>query len=242
MYNAINGCFKDNCCFKPSLPLILIADAQNNIISKGSGFIFQQEGLVVTCAHVVREVGNGTSAYLQFPDNEEFIAATVAITDHDHDIALLKFQDTQKRKPLRAAKSEATAGAPVIFSGYPLTLTDLTTHQGIISAVIKDPTGMKRYLIDGTVNPGNSGGPLLTPDGEVIGVVDATRRESNSVLSKVQAMKPGALSLHGLDLVKIYNALVNNLQLGVGYAVPSAYIPHYPDEPKSSVPKEKVKK
>ena len=224
---------------RPSLPVILVADGENNVVSKGSGFIFQKPDLVVTCAHVVSDVGDG-NIMLQFPDDEEsFITAKVVITDHEHDLALLKFQPDKERQPLDLGEDVTSEGMAVIFSGYPFSLMNLTTHQGIISSIIKDATGMKRYLIDGTINPGNSGGPLMNIEGEVLGVINATRRESNDTLSKVQGMAPGALSLHGLDLVELYNALVNNLQLGVGYAVPSSYIPIYPKE---NVVKENGKK
>jgi hypothetical protein len=38
-------------------------------------------------------------------------------------------------------------------------------------------------------------------------------------------MKSGVISLHGVDMIEIYQALIRNLQLGIGYAVPCAYIP-----------------
>jgi S1-C subfamily serine protease len=80
-------------------------------------------------------------------------------------------------------------------------------------------------LIDGSINPGNSGCPLLNEEGDVIGVVSATRREQSDLLNKVKDMKAGAISLHGIDLVTIYQALMQNLQLGIGYAVPCTYLP-----------------
>ena len=40
-------------------------------------------------------------------------------------------------------------------------------------------------------------------------------------------MAVGAISIHGLDMIQIYKAMIENLQLGIGYAVPSAYIPQY---------------
>lgn len=214
---------------RESLPLILVANSQNKIIGKGSGFVFLRENLVVTCAHVVSNIDGG-SVSLQFPDEEGFINAKVAITNHEHDIALLKFEPNKKRYPLIPSSEDATEGTNVIFSGYPFDLMSLTTHQGIISSVVRDPTGMKSYLIDGTVNPGNSGGPLMNNKGEVLGVINATRRNQANLLGQIQAMPFGTLSLHGIDMVELYSALVENLQLGVGYAVPSSYIPEYPDE------------
>lgn len=214
---------------RESLPLILVADSKNNVIGKGSGFIYQQPNLVVTCAHVVSDVEGGT-VNLQFPDSPDtFLTAKVVITDHEHDIALLKFSPDKKRKPLVASPSESAEGMQVVFSGYPFDLMSLTTHQGIISSIVVDPTGMKSYLIDGTVNPGNSGGPLMNSSGQVLGVINATRRNKAPLLGRVQSMPIGALSLHGIDVVELYSALVENLQLGVGYAVPSSYIPTYAD-------------
>lgn len=116
---------------------------------------------------------------------------------------------------------------PILFSGYPFGSEDLTTHQGIISAITKDVTGITSYLIDGTVNSGNSGCPLLNMGGKVIGVINAKRRNQNAFLEQVEGMPTGALSLHGLDIVLIYQTLTNNIQLGVGYAVPAKYIPEH---------------
>ncbi|MEK7625783.1 MAG: serine protease [Patescibacteria group bacterium] len=225
---------------RASLPIVLVADADNNIVSKGSGFVFQNQELVVTCAHVVANKPN-SSVYLQFEDNDQFVSASVALIDQDHDIALLRFKPDKNRQPLISSEKSVQEGMSVLFSGYPLSLMSLTTHQGIVSSIIKDPTGMTRYLIDGTVNPGNSGGPLLDVDGKVLGVIDATRRENNDIISKLKFMNTGAISLHGLDLVELYNALANNLQLGVGYAVPAGYIPSYP-EPKANTKTKKERK
>jgi len=224
---------------RESMPLILVADAQNQIVGKGSGFIYHQSNLVVTCAHVVNDVGGGT-INLQFPDAPEaFMVAKVVITDHEHDIALLKFEPDKQRTPLEASSTEAAEGTQVLFSGYPFDLMSLTTHQGIISSIVTDPTGMKSYLIDGTVNPGNSGGPLMNTQGQVLGVINATRRNRANLLGRIQTMPVGALSLHGIDMVELYSALVENLQLGVGYAVPSSYIPAHADQKEKAA---KVKK
>ena len=65
----------------------------------------------------------------------------------------------------------------------------------------------------------------MNKEGNVIAVVNATRREEATLISKVQGMDSGAISIHGIDLVEIYQALIKNLQLGIGYAVPCGYIP-----------------
>jgi S1-C subfamily serine protease len=209
---------------KKSIPFIVSFDAENQPMGTGSGFVFFKKGIVVTCNHVVKDA---TSLVLRFPESEEFVSAKVLIKDEEHDLALLRIED-ENRPPLEMGDlSVIREGFPVIFSGYPVGLRDLTTHQGIISAVNKDITGITSYLIDGTVNSGNSGCPLMNHDGKVIGVVNAKRRVRNDLLEKVERMRFGALSMHGVDIVEIYQALINNVQLGIGYAIPASYIPNH---------------
>ena len=140
-------------------------------------------------------------------------------------MVLLKFDDTT-REPLEIASSDIIKeGIPVIFAGYPLGLVSLTTHQGILSAILTDATGVTTYLIDGTVNSGNSGCPLMSEDGKVIGVVNAKRMEHSDLLTKMGEQKIGVISLQGIDLVELFQAIISNVQLGIGYAIPCTYIP-----------------
>lgn len=192
------------------------------ITSKGSGFIFSEKGIIVTCNHVVKD--SDSVVKIKFPDSE-IMDAKIVIRDLEHDLVLLKFDDSSRNPLLELDNAKIKEGMPVIFSGFPLTMENLTTHQGILSAILKDPTGITLYLIDGTVNAGNSGCPLMDSEGKVFGVVNAKRREQSSLLEKVEQMTLGALSLHGIDIVQIYKAIISNVQLGIGYAVPSSYIP-----------------
>ncbi|MFA5358918.1 MAG: trypsin-like peptidase domain-containing protein [Patescibacteria group bacterium] len=207
---------------KNSIAFIATLDANNKPMGTGSGFIFSKKGILVTCNHVIK--GSNT-IFIKF-DGGEFIPAKVVIKDEEHDLALLKFEGTTE--PLLPSNiTKVEEGLEVLFAGYPLSLQNLTTHQGIISAITKDLSGITTYLIDGTVNSGNSGCPLLDIDGGVLGIVNAKRREQSDLLSKVEDMRVGAVSLHGIDLVKIYGAIINNLQLGIGYAIPVKYIPEH---------------
>lgn len=192
----------------------------------GTGFLFEKSNIVITCNHVVI---NPDYAYvLKFPDSEEYITAKVLLRDEEHDLALLGTEDSE-RKPLKIFRGEVKEGLQVIFSGYPLNMDTLTTHQGIISSISKEATGATTYLIDGTVNPGNSGCPLMSKDGQVIGVVNAYRRERRDILDRVENMYSGVISIQDIDLIDIYKALMSNLQLGIGYAIPASYIPNHKD-------------
>ncbi len=216
---------------KDSIAFILTEDGT------GSGFIFQEENILVTCNHVI----NGSKKiFIKFPDSE-YIGVDIIIRDEEHDLALLSFSPDKKRKPLTLAKNlNVREGTPAAFSGYPLGLKNLTTHQGIISGVTKDPVGIVTYSIDGTVNPGNSGCPLMNSNGDVIGIINAMRVESGKLLNKVKEMKVGAMKIHDTDLVEIFQGIIRNIQLGIGYAVPASYIPERKkingDQPKIEKP------
>lgn len=196
-----------------------------NVVGTGSGFLYSKAGIMVTCDHVIE---GSQSLLCRFSDEEKFYTAKIALRDQEHDLVLLKIEDVGKRAPLACAKQEdIKVGMPILFSGFPLSLEALTNHQGVLSAIAKDAVGVVTYLIDGTVNSGNSGCPLMNNKGEVIGVVNAKRRERSDLLSKVEKMQLGAVALHGVDLVEIYQALISNVQLGIGYAVPASYIPEH---------------
>ncbi|MCL4200574.1 trypsin-like peptidase domain-containing protein [Patescibacteria group bacterium] len=218
------NCTKTIQKIKSSIAFIATFGVDGAYSGSGSGFIYGKEDIVVTCNHVVKGCNN---VMLKFPDSEEYFPAKIVLQDEEHDLALLKFE-SKKRSALSKGKLDnIQEGMEVIFAGYPLGWKDLTTHTGIISAIIKDATGITSYLIDGTVNSGNSGCPLMTIDGEVIGVVNAKKIASGGTLNKIDGMQTGALSLHGVDLVEIYKALTNNVQLGVGVAIPASYIPDH---------------
>ena len=186
----------------------------------------------MTCDHVV---AGSNGLICKFSDAGDVHPAKIAVRDPEHDITLLKID--VDRPPLAGLSAESAnsicAGMPVLFSGYPLSLNVLTTHQGILSAITADAVGITTYLIDGTVNSGNSGCPLMNKKGEVLGVVNAKRQERSDLLSKVRAMSIGAISLHGIDLVEIYQAIISNVQLGIGHAVPSSYIPEHKEMPQA---------
>ncbi|MFA6476531.1 MAG: serine protease [Candidatus Paceibacterota bacterium] len=222
---------------KPSIALVIAVNAEGKPIGTGSGFVFSKKNILVTCNHVIKDV---PSIFIKFPDVEQIISAKTVVRDEEHDLALLKFDD-KNREPLKMIDiKNVKEGMGVLFAGYPLSMQELTTHQGILSAITKDITGAVTYLIDGTVNSGNSGCPLMDENGMVIGIVNAKRRERSDLLTKVENMSMGAVSLHGVDLVEIYHALINNVQLGIGYAVPASYIPEHKEIKNDAIKKEEA--
>jgi S1-C subfamily serine protease len=107
--------------------------------------------------------------------NQKRYKATVLLTDRAHDIALLQIKDAPNLTPATLASSKnLLVGQRVYAIGNPFGFQGTMT-RGIISALrsVQLPSGMKidnAIQTDASVNPGNSGGPLLNSHGEVIGM------------------------------------------------------------------------
>ena len=140
----------------------------------GSGFVIDKSGHVVTNYHVVE---NASKVQVSFSGNDE-MAATVVGTDPSTDIAVLRIKRVQGRSltPLQLGNSsDIKVGDAVVAIGNPFGL-ERTVTAGIVSALQRQITAPNGFAIDeviqtdAAINHGNSGGPLLNADGQVIGV------------------------------------------------------------------------
>jgi S1-C subfamily serine protease len=141
----------------------------------GSGFVVDEDGTIVTNAHVVDGAEQVT---VSFEENGESIDAEVKGVDADSDLAVLKIDPGQVEEltvlPL-GDSSELEVGDPVVAIGNPFGL-QRTVTTGIVSALqrqIDAPSGFSISNViqtDASINPGNSGGPLLDAQGRVIGI------------------------------------------------------------------------
>jgi len=140
----------------------------------GSGFVIDKAGHIVTNYHVVE---GATSVEVSFSNNESMKAKVVG-KDPATDIAVLKVKAPSRAlKPLTLGDSSAVrVGDQVIAIGNPLGY-DRSVTSGIVSAVQRSITAPNQvstigHVIqtDAALNHGNSGGPLLNANGEVIGV------------------------------------------------------------------------
>ena len=139
----------------------------------GSGFAIDQQGHVVTNAHVVE----GASDVSLVLSNGRRVDANIIGVDADNDLAVL--QVTGNVEGLRALtlgrSSQLHVGDPVLAVGSPLGLEGTVT-AGIVSAVDRQArfgdNGNRQSAIqtDAAINPGNSGGPLVNASGQVVGV------------------------------------------------------------------------
>ncbi len=142
----------------------------------GSGFIVSPDGYVVTNAHVI---GNATQIVVRFADHSEHSARLVG-TDPKTDIALLKLEVTGLTAIPFGDSDRVEVGEPVMAIGNPFGL-DQTVTTGIVSAKERF-IGSGPYddyiQTDASVNPGNSGGPLVDARGNLVGINTAIFSES----------------------------------------------------------------
>jgi S1-C subfamily serine protease len=141
--------------------------------STGSGFVIDEEGLILTNAHVVEAA---TEIQVTFSDSHT-VSATPVGKDVDTDLALLRVpSEGEDLQPLDLGDSSTVqVGDPTVAIGNPFGL-ERTLTTGVVSALQRRLTAPSGFAIDDVIqtdaalNPGNSGGPLLDADGRVIGI------------------------------------------------------------------------
>jgi S1-C subfamily serine protease len=140
----------------------------------GSGFLIDDEGHLITNAHVV---DGADQIEVTLGDGEESYDAELVGQDDSTDVAVLKVDaPADELEPLALGDSGALdVGDPVVAIGNPFGL-DRTVTAGIVSALQRQISAPNGFTIsdvvqtDAPINPGNSGGPLLDAAGEVVGV------------------------------------------------------------------------
>ena len=141
--------------------------------AQGSGFVYDTEGHVITNQHVV---DGAESVSVRFANGKTYSAKVVG-SDPSTDIAVIDVEaPASDLKPIELADSSAVeVGDGVIAIGSPFGL-EQTVTTGIVSALHRQITAPNNFSIDdaiqtdAAINHGNSGGPLLDMDGDVVGV------------------------------------------------------------------------
>ena len=149
--------------------------------SQGSGFVYDDERHVITNQHVVGDADTATVTLADGTTRD----ATVVGSDPSTDLAVLEVDaPAADLVPLELADSgELKVGDGVIAIGSPFGL-DGTVTTGIVSALHRQITAPNDYAIndaiqtDAAINHGNSGGPLLNANGDVVGVNSQIESES----------------------------------------------------------------
>ncbi len=149
--------------------------------AEGSGFVLDEDGEIVTNAHVVTDEAGGDrrpadQVFVEFSDRN-VVAAEIVGFDPFVDVALLEVDpDSVPLHPLRLGEdSDLRVGQPVAAIGSPFG-EQQSLSVGVISATDRSVRSLTEFQIEGaiqtdaSINPGNSGGPLLDAGARVIGI------------------------------------------------------------------------
>lgn len=228
-------------------------NSENRLIGSGTGFLCGD--YIVTNNHVFA-ARDFTLAHLRCSNiqhsftSQDFRNLLVAGSDENNkDFAILRKPHSFAKLPnlnIKAPSSLAISD-PVHYYGYPFGLRELCFHKGYVSSIYES-NGVEKFRIDGSVNHGNSGGPLIDPkDGHVIGLI--TRKETgltealdslqiaatqNHELFQAIAAQgnmrvfgvsvPGALDALQLQITQAILEIRRSANVGIGIAFSSKYV------------------
>jgi len=171
----------------------------------GSGFVYDTKGHIITNHHVIDDAETIQVTFL----DGNISSADVVGMDIYSDLAVIKVdpETTTLRPVVLGSSSELTVGEPVAAMGNPFGLSDTLT-VGIVSSLERTLDATGGYLvidiiqIDAAVNPGNSGGPLVNINGQVVGVNTAIQSETGTFTGIGFAIPSDTVKREINDLIK----------------------------------------
>jgi S1-C subfamily serine protease len=162
----------------PSVVLVRVY-GDDGPVGQGSGFVHPDGSHVVTNQHVVE---GGSTVRVRFHDGT-WAEGEIEGTDVYSDLAVLSTETPSTATPLELVDEPAPIGTQVVALGAPFSLGG-SVSAGIISGVDRSLPSQTGFSIsdavqtDAAVNPGNSGGPLVTLDGRVAAVINSGQGEN----------------------------------------------------------------
>lgn len=221
----------------------------------GSGTAFLTRDRLVTNSHIIRRPGIVETVMLRFEHVEQPIRLSFDHVEEcisnesqedEGDYVLVELDETEFENLHRfdfGELNDVKVGEQVLFLGYPFGMVHLTAHLGYISSIHRrNETTI--IQIDGSINGGNSGGPLIDlKSGNVVGVITRavtglieqefrnliqTLRENERILAQTGAV----ISVDGIDpiqglrasmaaMAQIASNLARSANVGIGYAYSS---------------------
>ncbi|WOQ37361.1 serine protease [Acinetobacter soli] len=191
------------------------------ILSVGTGVVVLNGHHVLTCNHCLKRKP-GSHVLIEINDNKQFILAKILYSNIELDIALLR-TDLRLGEPANLIDSNhIMMGMECFVVGYPNSIMQKTFLAGHIASITEN-----HFLLDCSVNHGNSGGPLFDLEGNLIAIINAKHGGMNDVLKELKdnhlAKNQGGVFISGIDPLAVFNEILEsmnrNLNLGIGYAV-----------------------
>jgi hypothetical protein len=188
----------------PNVVEISMKDADGQDLTLGSGF-FIDEDRIVTNFHVI---DFGWYSSCELSDGTEINVEGVVASDVAKDLAVLKLSRKVPGRGLRVANVLPKPGARVAVIGSPRGLS-ASLSDGIVSAIQEHDTHGAVIQMTAPISNGNSGGPVLSMDGTVIGVVSFSRIDGNSLNFAIPAMEIQRLTYTKPVPISIFNKVRN---------------------------------
>lgn len=227
----------------------------------GSGSAFLVDGGLITNSHNLRritfntlvirfenDISNNSSNEIRLSSQHciESIVAESPENEKDFVYIILSELECSGRHIFELSDSSSlTVGEQIVFMGYPFSSPHLTAHTGYVSS-LHQSNGVEIIQIDGSVNSGNSGGPLIDPKtGKVAGIV--TRAETGLLKEQFDRLlqelennietleSPPIIRIGGIDPIRAIRAsqvsmeqiviqLRRSANVGIGFAFSAEYV------------------
>ena len=152
---------------------------------RGTGFLIDGKGYLVTNAHVVETM---KSVYVQDDKGNYYSAATIYL-DKNSDLAVLKIKDsafkTYNTLPYTIKKTNSELGEQIFILGFPK--SEVVYGEGYLSANSGNDGDSSAYQLSIPANPGNSGGPVINSNGEIIGIITGKDTKADGVVYAIKS-------------------------------------------------------
>ena len=152
----------------PGVVSVAVVDRDGNVLTRGSGFIVDSSGLIVTAHHLI---DGAVYAMVKTQDGEIYDRIDVVDYDRRRDVAIISIRPFSVLQALKLAPMDnLVIGEGAVAIGNPQGF-DHSVSEGLISGY-RQMTGYRLIQTTAPLSPGSSGGPLFTMDGSVVGLTN----------------------------------------------------------------------
>jgi S1-C subfamily serine protease len=154
-------------------------------VNGGTSFLIDGKGYLITNAHVVK----GSSTIIVTNNKGQEFKAKIIYVNNDKDLAFLKIEDEDFKPvgllPYRIKKNDIDLGEQIFTLGFPR--EEIVYNEGYLSAKTGYNGDTLTCQIAVSANPGNSGGPVLNKNGEVIGILSTAQQNAEGVVFAIKS-------------------------------------------------------